>query len=149
MAYRQLPNGLLDISNPASTIQAMKQDVIQQPANLLSVNPRSLNLPSGGGGENPNQAQVNSFFNNMTPGELSAFQANQAQVINSLLTPTLSKCWLRLWVKEIHQLVHRQAHQVLALAMAVLPPAVCLAWGSLLAHRQVNLHQALALARAA
>jgi hypothetical protein len=91
MAYTQLPNGLLDISNPASTLEMMKQDVIQQPANLLSVNPRSLNLPSGSTGENPNQAQVNAFFNNMTPGELSAFQANQAQVINSLLTPTFVK----------------------------------------------------------
>lgn len=49
MAYRQLPNGLLDISNPASTIQAMKQDVIQQPDNLLSVDPRTLNLSTGGG----------------------------------------------------------------------------------------------------
>jgi hypothetical protein len=69
----------------------MKQDVIQQPDNLLSVNPRSLNLSSSSTGENPNQAQVNAFFNNMTPGELSAFQANQAQVINSLLTPTFVK----------------------------------------------------------
>jgi hypothetical protein len=91
MAYTQLPNGLLDISNPASTLEMMKQDVIEQPANLLAVNPRSSNLPSGGGGENHNQAQVNAFFNNMTPGELSAFQANQAQVINSLLTPTFVK----------------------------------------------------------
>jgi hypothetical protein len=91
MAYTQLPNGLLDISNPASTLEMMKQDVIQQPDNLLSVNPRSLNLSSGSTGENPNQAQVNAFFNNMTPGELSAFQANQAQVINSLLTPTFVK----------------------------------------------------------
>jgi len=49
MAYRQLPNGLLDISNPASTIQAMKQDVIEQPNNLLSVDPRTLNLSTGGG----------------------------------------------------------------------------------------------------
>jgi len=48
MAYTQLPNGLLDISNPASTLETMKQNVIEQPANLLSVNPRSLNLPSGG-----------------------------------------------------------------------------------------------------
>ena len=91
MAYTQLPNGLLDISNPASTLEMMKQDVIEQPANLLAVNPRLLNLSSGSTGENPNQAQVNAFFNNMTPGELSAFQANQAQVINSLLTPTFVK----------------------------------------------------------
>ena len=91
MAYTQLPNGLLDISNPASTLEMMKQDVIQQPANLLAVNPRLSNLPSGSTGENPNQAQVNAFFNNMTPGELSAFQANQAQVVNSLLTPTFVK----------------------------------------------------------
>jgi hypothetical protein len=91
MAYTQLPNGLLDLSNPASTLETMKQNVIEQPANLLSVNPKSLNLSSGSTGENPNQAQVNAFFNNMTPGELSAFQANQAQVINSLLTPTFVK----------------------------------------------------------
>lgn len=91
MAYTQLPNGLLDISNPASTLEIMKQDVIEHPDNLLSVNPRSLNLSSGSTGENPNQAQVNAFFNNMTPGELSAFQANQAQVVNSLLTPAFVK----------------------------------------------------------
>lgn len=49
MAYTQLPNGLLDISNPASTLEIMKQDVIEQPDNLLSINPRALNLPTGGG----------------------------------------------------------------------------------------------------
>ena len=49
MAYTQLPNGLLDLSNPSTTIEIMKQDVIEQPANLLSVNPRSLNLPTGSG----------------------------------------------------------------------------------------------------
>ena len=53
MAYTQLPNGLLDISNPAATLEMMKQDVIEQPANLLSVNPRSLNLQSGGGNTAP------------------------------------------------------------------------------------------------
>jgi len=49
MAYTQLPNGLLDLSNPATTMEMMKQDVIEQPANLLSINPRLLNLPTGGG----------------------------------------------------------------------------------------------------
>jgi len=49
MAYKQLPNGLLDISNPAATIQAMKQDVIEQPANLLAIDPRLSNLPAGSG----------------------------------------------------------------------------------------------------
>jgi hypothetical protein len=64
MAYRQLPNGLLDISNPASTIQAMKQDVIQQPDNLLSVDPRTLNLSTGG---------------NTAPMSDAAFAAQMAQ----------------------------------------------------------------------
>lgn len=49
MAYTQSQNGLLDLSNPATTIEMMKQDVIEQPANLLSINPRELNLPTGGG----------------------------------------------------------------------------------------------------
>ena len=88
MAYTQSQNGLLDLSNPATTIEMMKQDVIEQPANLLMI-PKSLNAGAGVG--NPNQAQVNAFFNAMTPAELSAFQNQQAQVINALLTPTFVK----------------------------------------------------------
>jgi hypothetical protein len=88
MAYTQSQNGLLDLSNPATTMEMMKQDVIEQPANLLMI-PNSLNVGAGVG--NPNQAQVNAFFNAMTPAELSAFQNQQAQVINALLTPQFVK----------------------------------------------------------
>lgn len=88
MAYTQLPNGLLDLSNPATTMEMMKQDVIEQPANLLMI-PKDTVTGSGIG--NPNQAQVNAFFNNMTPAQLTAFQNQQAQVINALLTPTFVK----------------------------------------------------------
>lgn len=88
MAYTQSQNGLLDLSNPAITMEMMKQDVIEQPANLLMI-PNSLNAGAGVG--NPNQAQVNAFFNAMTPAQLTAFQNQQAQVINALLTPTFVK----------------------------------------------------------
>ena len=69
MAYTQLPNGLLDISNPAPTIQAMKQDVIEQPANLLAVNPRSSNLPAGSGTGSMSDA---AFAAQMANGEANA-----------------------------------------------------------------------------
>ena len=67
--YKQLPNGLLDISNPAATIQAMKQDVIQQPANLLAIDPRLSNLPTGGGAGPMSDA---AFAAQMANGESNA-----------------------------------------------------------------------------
>lgn len=67
--YKQLPNGLLDISNPAATIQAMKQDVIQQPANLLAIDPRLSNLPAGSGIGSMSDA---AFAAQMANGEANA-----------------------------------------------------------------------------
>lgn len=70
MAYTQLPNGLLDLSNPASTLEVMKQNVIEQPANLLSVTPRSLNLPTTGGNTAPMSDAA--FGAQMANGEANA-----------------------------------------------------------------------------
>lgn len=70
MAYTQLPNGLLDLSNPASTLETMKQNVIEQPANLLSVTPRSLNLPTTGGNTAPMSDAA--FAAQMANGESNA-----------------------------------------------------------------------------
>jgi hypothetical protein len=89
--YNQSSNGLLDLSNPATTIEMMKQDVIEQPANLLAVNPNTINLSTGSSIGNPDQARVDAFFNKMTPAELSAYQTRQSEVINSILTPTFVK----------------------------------------------------------
>lgn len=70
MAYTQLPNGLLDLSNPASTLETMKQNVIEQPANLLSVTPRSLNLSTTGGNTAPMSDAA--FAAQMANGEANA-----------------------------------------------------------------------------
>jgi len=67
--YKQLPNGLLDISNPAATMEVMKQDVIQQPANLLAIDPRLSNLPAGSGIGSMSDA---AFAAQMANGEANA-----------------------------------------------------------------------------
>lgn len=42
---------------------------------------------TGTGGKNPQQEQINKFFDSMTPTELAAFQKKNAAIINRLLTP--------------------------------------------------------------
>lgn len=88
MAYTQLPNGLLDISNPASTLETMKQNVIEQPANLLSVNPRSLNLPTGGSAAPMSDA---AFAAQMAQGEANAVSlGTTGEAINNAVMAMLT-----------------------------------------------------------
>lgn len=89
MAYRQLPNGLLDLSNPSTTIEIMKQDVIKEPENLLFVNPRSLNLPTGGGTGPMSDA---AFAAQMANGEANAQSlANTGETISNAVLAFLSQ----------------------------------------------------------
>jgi hypothetical protein len=87
--YKQLPNGLLDISNPAATIQAMKQDVIQQPANLLAIDPRLSNLPAGSGIGSMSDA---AFAAQMANGEANAQSlGNTGEAIGKAVISMLSQ----------------------------------------------------------
>ena len=87
--YKQLPNGLLDISNPAATIQAMKQDVIQQPANLLAIDPRLSNLPAGSGIGSMSDA---AFAAQMANGEANAQSlGNTGEAIGKAMISMLSQ----------------------------------------------------------
>jgi hypothetical protein len=44
-------------------------------------------IQTGSGGVNPQQSQINAFFDSMTPAQLQAFQEGNSKFINNLLTP--------------------------------------------------------------
>jgi len=53
--------------------------------NQVQTNKPAEPLPTGNGGTNPQQAQINSYFNNLSPQGLAAHQQNQANVINAIM----------------------------------------------------------------
>jgi hypothetical protein len=60
-------------------IEAMPSD------NQVQTNKPAEPLPTGNGGTNPQQAQINSYFNSLSPEGLAAHQQNQANVINAIM----------------------------------------------------------------
>jgi hypothetical protein len=60
-------------------IEAMPSD------NQVQTNKPAEPLPTGNGGINPQQAQINSYFNSLSPEGLAAHQQNQANVINAIM----------------------------------------------------------------
>jgi hypothetical protein len=56
---------------------------------LLSSLSQITNIGASGGRSAAEQAQINAFFDAMTPAELAQFQAQNAKVINAVLSPSL------------------------------------------------------------